>query len=316
MIDLQVNGLSVANEFHCNFWEGPRHLEIKKMCKYLFGRGVKQILATIITNSYENIAFALSNINAYKKRFDNSLDEALADSRTHIAGVHIEGGLISRMGIHPSIYASEFDFLKAGRLRHEYPGLIKLWTLCPLKDKDGDMTKFLQDNGVYVSYGHSEANYSQAMKAFEKYKVKLVTHWGNAMNVFKGFKQRENNPEQLNYLDSINPDSIVDPDQLGLGYAAYHHDKVYLMFICGSKEDKDLHLHEDVVKRLVKKKKDKLILVSDSVSKSIYDRDDELRGGLVDLAKHAQNLSALEVSPLDLHQMVETNPLKVINSQL
>jgi hypothetical protein len=31
MIDLQVNGLTVAEEFHCNFWEGPRHLEIKKI---------------------------------------------------------------------------------------------------------------------------------------------------------------------------------------------------------------------------------------------------------------------------------------------
>jgi len=316
MIDLQVNGLTVEGEFHCNFWEGPRHLEIKKMCKYLFKKGVKQIFATLITNSYDNIAFAMNNISAYKKRFDNSLDEAIADERAHIAGVHIEGGLISRLGIHPKLYATEFDFLKAGRLKHEYSGLIKLWTLCPLRDKDGDMTKFLQDNGVYVSYGHSEANFSQAMKAFEKYNVRLVTHWGNAMNIFKGLKQRDPSPEHLNYLETINPDIVVDPDQLGLGYAAYCNDKIYAMFICGSLADKDLHVHSELLKVLIKKKKDKLILVSDSVSKTVYDREDELRGGLVDLAKHAQNLRDLGVSDIDIHHMVETNPLKLLNSQL
>jgi N-acetylglucosamine-6-phosphate deacetylase len=316
MIDLQVNGLTVEGEFHCNFWEGPKHLEIKKMCKYLFNKGVKQILATLITNSYDNIAFAMSNINAYKKRFDNSLEEATADERAHITGVHIEGGLISRLGIHSELYAKEFDFLKAGRLKHEYPGLIKLWTLCPLRDKDGDMTKFLQDNGVYVSYGHSEANFSQAMKAFEKYNVRLVTHWGNAMSIFKGLKQRDPSPEHLNYLETIDPDIVVDPDQLGLGYAAYYNDKIYTMFICGSEADKDLHIHPELLKILIKKKKDKLILVSDSVSKTIYERDDELRGGLVDLAKHANNLRDLGIPDIDIHHMVETNPLKLINSQL
>lgn len=316
MIDLQVNGLTIADEFHCNFWEAPHHSEIKKMCAYLYSKGIKQILATLITNSYDNIAFALSNINAYKKRFDNSLDEANTDSRAHIAGVHIEGGLISRMGIHPEAYAKEFDFLKAGRLKQDYPDLIKLWTLCPLRDKDGDMTKFLQDNGVYVSYGHSDANFSQAMQAFDKYKVKLVTHWGNAMNIFKGLKQRDPNPEQIKYLEAIHPDMVVDPEQLGLGYAAYYNDKIYTMFICGSQEDKDLHIHPSLVKALIKKKKDKLILVSDSVSKSIYDRDDSLRGGLVELSKHANNLRNLGVPDLDIHQMVETNPLKILNSKL
>lgn len=316
MIDLQVNGLSVEGEFNCNFWEAPNHSDIKKMCQYLYKKRVKQILATLITDSYDNIAYALSNINAYKKRFDNSLEEAHADSRAHIAGVHIEGGLISRLGIHPELYAGEFDFIKAGRLKKDHPDLIKLWTLCPLRDKDGDMTKFLQDTGVYVSYGHSEANFTQAMQAFDKYKVRLVTHWGNAMKIFKGLNQRDVKPEQIKYLETIHPDMIVDPGQLGLGYAAYYNEKIYVMFICGSKEDKDLHIHSDLVKALVKKKKDKLILVSDSVALSADDSEDKLRGGRVDLAKHVNNLRNLEISDLDIHHMVETNPLKILNFKL
>ena len=51
-------------------------------------------------------------------------------------------------------------------------------------------------------------------------------------------------------------------------------------------------------------------------TKTVYERDDELRGGLVDLAKHAQNLRDLEISDIDIHHMVETNPLKLLNSQL
>jgi hypothetical protein len=88
------------------------------------------------------------------------------------------------------------------------------------------------------------------------------------------------------------------------------------MFICGSVADKDLHIHPELLKILIKKKKDKLILVSDSVSKTIYERDDDLRGGLVDLAKHANNLRDLGIPDIDIHHMVETNPLKLINSQL
>ena len=317
MIDLQVNGLSIGDKLRCSFWEAPRHKDIKRLCEYLYTRGVKQILATLISDSYDNILYSLKDIQSYKKRFDNDINEAHSNQRTHIAGVHIEGGMISRPGIHNPDYLGEFDFIRAGKLKKECPDLIKLWTLCPLKDRDGDLTKFLQDNGIYVSYGHSYANYEQAMAAFDKFKVRLVTHWGNAMPIFKGLDQRNPSAQELSYLDSVNPDTQVDPNHLGIGYAAYTRDDIYAMFICGSKEDHDLHIHPDLLKKLIKKKEGKTILVSDSVVNLEYDNDKEkLRGGLNDLYGHSKNLESLGFSVDSIKQMVEENPKKVLEHTL
>ena len=41
---LTVNGLSVGDgKLRCNFWEAPRHKDIKKLCEHLYLKGIKQI---------------------------------------------------------------------------------------------------------------------------------------------------------------------------------------------------------------------------------------------------------------------------------
>ena len=92
--------------------------------------------------------------------------------------------MISRFGIHNSDYSSEFDFIKVAKLKKECLNLIKLWTLCPVADKDGDCTKVLQDSGIYVSYGHSNANFDQAMQAFDKFKVEASNALGKRYAYF------------------------------------------------------------------------------------------------------------------------------------
>lgn len=316
MIDLQVNGLSIdGGRQRCSFWEAPRHKDIKGLCEHLYKKGIQQILATLITDSYENILYALKDIDAYKKRFDNDLHEAREGQRAHVAGVHIEGGLISRFGIHNRDYAKEFDFLKVAKLIKECPTLIKLWTLCPITDTDGDCTKVIQDAGIYVSYGHTNANFEQAMNAFDKFKVKLVSHWGNAMPIYKGLDHRNPKPQDILYLDTVNPGRVVDPDYLGIGYAAYIREDVTPMLICGSEEDHDLHIHPDLAKKLIQKKKGGVILVSDSVVSTEYS-DTKLRGGLTDLSKHFENVLKLGFSREKIEQIVDENPLKILNSTL
>ena len=87
------------------------------------------------------------------------------------------------------------------------------------------------------------------------------------------------------------------------------------MLICGSDEDNDLHIHPRLAKKLIQKKEGKVILVSDSVVKSEYN-DNKLRGGLTDLSKHFENVIKLGFSREEVQQMVEENPLKVLNSTL
>ena len=315
MLDLQINGLSRANS-NCNFWsldEDPSLYlaSIEWLSKEMLKESVSAYLATVITNSYEAIDNSLSKINHAMKVLD-------FENLSEIRGVHIEGGLISKYGVHSEAYADEFNYQKVNDFIKKYPKLIKLWTLCPKLDRDGSITKLLQDNNIVVSYGHSAASYDEANEAFDKYKVNLVTHWANAMNVFKGFKHRrsmgsdaESSWDLLDQPDN----SETKAEDLGLGLAAYRRDDIYLMAICGSKEDQDLHIEPELIKKIADKKAERLILVSDLVS---LDEDKKaelakgiLQGGLASLAKHAQNALKAGLSEQQVKLATKDNPERI-----
>ena len=290
MYDLQFNGLT-TKDFSCDFWNSPDLEQIDFCLEFLFQSGVKKILATIITDNPEKAYTNLKTIFEYRK----NLSAAQAQSQTEIAGVHVEGGFISRLGVHPSEFASAFDYNFAKKITNDFPGLIKLWTLCPRIDKDGSLTAFLQDQNILVSYGHSNATYFEAQTAFEKHKVNLVTHWGNAMFVMKNFHQRNTSEQDLLALDSLDIDSSL-PDEIGIGLAAYRNPDVYCMAIAGSNEDADLHLDPRLLKQLASKKLDKFILVSDCVAYK-GPRPVNLVGGLSTLAQHKKNAILAGIAP-------------------
>jgi len=290
MYDLQFNGLSTKN-FSCDFWNSPETEQIDLCLKFLFQSGIKKILATIITDNPDKAYANLKRIFEYRK----NLVGAKAQSQTEIAGVHVEGGYISRLGVHPSDYACAFDYKFAKKITQDFPGLIKLWTLCPRIDRDGSLTAFLQDQNILVSYGHSNATYNEAQVAFEKHKVNLVTHWGNAMFVMKNFHQRNTSDEELLALENLDVESCL-PDEIGIGLAAYRNPDVYCMAIAGSNEDADLHLDPRLLRQLAHKKLDKFILVSDCVAHK-GPRPDNLVGGLTTLAEHKKNAILAGIDP-------------------
>lgn len=288
MHDLQVNGFA-TDKFYCNFWQSPDDESIIQLSEFLYKEGVTSFLATLITDSYDGFNQNLKRIQEFCSKHYSSKEEAHSKKLSFISGVHMEGGLISRVGVHPEKYSTEINFKNASELIKNFPGLIKLWTLCPKMDKAGDVTRLAQDSEIEVSYGHSEADYETAMSAFENYNVRLVTHWGNAMNIMKGFKQRNCSKKSLEKLEQTD----LKTEELGLGYAAYHHPEVSCMAICGSEEDYDLHLDPELFKQLAAKKQDKLILVSDMVAYRGELPPPHLVGGLASLKKHYQNAKAL-----------------------
>jgi N-acetylglucosamine-6-phosphate deacetylase len=160
----------------------------------------------------------------------------------------------------------------------------------------------LQDQGIAVSYGHSDASFEQAYNSFEKNQVDLVTHWGNAMKVADKFKQRATDEFSLKILEHEDPGSLSGS---GIGLAALKHPKVKLMIIVGSKADGDEHLDPLIVKKLVEIKKNQLILVSDSVAYSGPRPPDQLVGGLVSLKKHHQNALNIGLTQDDLDKSTE-----------
>ncbi len=298
MLDLQINGFATEN-FRCNFWEAPDDESITALNHYLNQEDVKQYLATLITASYSTIETNLKRIQTYINKYGKS----------QIIGVHLEGGLITRMGVHPAEHASALQYEEVKTLITQFPGLIKLWTLCPKLDANGEVTRLLQDHNIVVSYGHSNANYQEAYEAFENYDVRLVTHWGNAMYVMEDFYQRNCRDSDLSRLET------ETADHGGLGLAAYQHPEVYCMAIAGSEADEDLHLDPRLLKKLFEKKQNKMILVSDMVAKNTAPKAGcALQGGLASLRKHAENAILAGIPEADVRKACEETPRKLLDN--
>lgn len=296
MLDLQINGFA-TKDFACNFWQAPDDESINSLNRFLYKEGVKQYLATVITSSLSDFEMNLKRIQEFCSKY----------GRESLLGVHIEGGLISRLGIHPEQYAKAVQYKEAKLLIKQFPGLIKLWTLCPKLDTGGQITRFAQDHGIVVSYGHSNASYQEALTAFDSYGVKLVTHWGNAMYIMKDFKQRD-----CSAVDLARLDTEVDG---GLGLAAYQRDDVVCMAIAGSYEDGDQHLDPRLLIKLFEKKKDRMILVSDSVCQleARGSKPEKLIGGLASLGKHAQNAVKIGIPEAEVIKACWKTPREVLH---
>lgn len=340
MFDLQVNGLT-TNSFSCDFWSLPEDESIHALRKYELDEGVFMFLATLITAPYEQIEANLKHIEKYKEKYDKDSDRYLEIKKSqllanagkdfldiqsapdssanqmneiesaHIYGVHIEGGLISKMGIHPEAHAKEFNLKNVQELVKKYPGLIKLWTLCPKADTNGDVTRFLQDSSIKVAYGHSDASYDEAMSAFDKYGVDFVTHWCNGMSTFPGFQHRGGSKIDYEHLENIN---LEVTEHLGIGVAAYHNPKIALSMICGSEADGDLHLDSYLLHKAAEKKKGKVVFVSDSVAAEngkSYDKS-KLRGGTVTLSNHVSNAFEAMVGIAEVQEATSITPYKVM----
>lgn len=295
MFDLHNNGLT------CNFWNAPSKEQIKNNSTFHQNRGI-DYLATIITAPIDQIR---RNLRAVQNAIDTG-------ENPNIKGVHLEGGLITHKGAHPEEHIKVLNSENIRELVNEFPGLIKLVTLCPEADKGGDVTRYLQSKGIKVSYGHSTADYDTAMRAFNEHGVDLVTHWGNAMFVHPGFNQRDTQKEDLKGLHQPE-DGGFDRSQSGIGMAALDHPDVNLMIIAGSKENNDKHLEPNLIQKLFKLKPGKIILASDV---AYHDpngpKDQPLCGARTSLEVHVNNAKKWGISADELQNASETLPRRLM----
>ncbi len=312
MIDLQVNGLSIRDQdINCSFWDLPSHVEIQKLCDFFYREGVHGFLATLITDDPSKIQEGLENIAAFQRI-------AKANS-SQLIGVHIEGGYISRLGTHSRSYATSLDPSCVEKWARRFPDLIKLWTICPLVDADSKHVEMQKKYNIRTSYGHSNANYYEAMKAFNVNEVFLVTHWGNGMNIFDSslnFNRDEPSTRDLELLDG---DAFLD--SAALGKAAYDHKQVMMMAICGSDRNQDKHISPKLINKL--SKTNRLILVSDCVARAAgYQSENtntsksyQLIGGQTSLARHCLNAaSEAGLSENEISQACELRPRSLVFS--
>ncbi len=166
-VDLQVNGHGGIDLLSAKSVD-----EVRVVSRSLFKNEVLAYLPTIITSAPESAIRAIKLIE--EVRNNPMPDEA------KILGTHLEGPFISfeKRGAHPKEFLAKPDLDHMQKLLNA--GLIKEVTLAPELLGALDLIKFLVDQGVVVSLGHSNATTKEAEAGFNA-GATTVTHLFNAM---------------------------------------------------------------------------------------------------------------------------------------
>lgn len=225
--DIQVNGYGGID--YNELQSDP--MKLADISRLLYQKGVTTHFPTIITNDPDQISKLILQIVSLRKS-----DEL---SRMSIEGLHIEGPFISSTdgprGAHPKEFVRAPDWKLVQKWQLESKGLIKMITLSPEWENANSFIEKCVEHGILVSIGHTNATHQQIVDAVSA-GATLSTHLGNGMHPLIA--------RHPNYLWS----QLAQP-QLGASIIA-----------------DGFHLPPEVIHVFKQIKKDKLILVSDSVS--------------------------------------------------
>jgi N-acetylglucosamine-6-phosphate deacetylase len=166
-IDVHIHGASGSEVM-----DGTEEA-LRNMSRVLPQEGTTSFLATTVTDSEENISKAVKAVG----------DMLAADyERAEILGVHLEGPFIdvTRAGAQPREFIQTPSIEKFKHWQELAKGSIRLITLAPEVESGLELTKFLHEQGVIVSIGHSDATAEQVKQAREC-GVSHATHLYNGM---------------------------------------------------------------------------------------------------------------------------------------
>ncbi len=298
-IDLQINGgLGLA-------FPEIEETDIEKLHQisdYLWGAGVDGYLPTLVTTSVENFRRALGVIDRFMKE-----QEKEGKNTARVLGVHLEGPFLNyeKRGAHPEQYLLKPSIPALKEIVGEYEHSVKIVTLAPELDREGQLIKYLHERGIIVSLAHSTATSTEAERAFDG-GASMVTHAYNAM-------------------------PALHHRQPGLLAEAILNEKVF----CGLIADGQ-HVHPQMMKLLLKASDYErgVFLVSDALAPmgledGLYpwdDREIEVKGGTarllngtlagttLPLLKGVENLVRWGVCPLETAVALATeSPRKALN---
>jgi len=133
-------------------------------------QGTTGFFATIGTNTPELFEKVIQAAKAYR-------EECLGN----FWGLHLEGPFLNpeRKGAHLAAYMRKATLPEVQKWVEMADGVIKMMTIAP-ELQDQEVIDYLNDHGVILSSGHSDATYEQG-KSFLNNPIKAVTHLYNAM---------------------------------------------------------------------------------------------------------------------------------------
>ena len=199
MIDLQINGFAGV-DFNSDELKGEDLLRASMTLKNI---GIHKFLPTLITAPIDKMRARAAKL-ALMVEENEELNQM-------IPGIHLEGPFISSAngyrGAHPLADVQLANLETVKELLEACAGKLLLLTLAPEQDSGGKVTKFLTDQGVIVSAGHSNASTDQLKNAIDS-GLQMFTHLGNAC------------PRQLPRHDNIIQRVLALSDQLWISYIA------------------------------------------------------------------------------------------------
>ncbi len=226
-IDMHTHG-AVGADFGLTDAEG-----IAKAADFHLSHGTTSILPTVTASKKDVTVAALESI---KECMEKGL------SKANIVGAHLEGPYFSKEmcgaqntdNITPPIKADYTELVE------KFKGIIKRWSYAPENDPSGEFCKYISENKISASAGHTAAKYDDMLVAMQN-GCDSVTHLFSCTSTITremGFRK------------------------LGVIETAFLHDELYAEIIADGK-----HLPPELIKLIFKvKTSDRLCLVTDSLS--------------------------------------------------
>ena len=165
LIDLQIYGTGGKL-----FAGKPEEAALEQMENDMLSQGTVGFFATLGTNSNDIVEKGIEAAKAYRSK-----------AKGNFWGIHLEGPYLNakKRGAHPEKYIKKGTLAEVERWIGMSEGVIKMMTVAPeLQDKE--VIDYLNDHGVILSSGHSNATYQEG-KSFLNNPIKAVTHLYNAM---------------------------------------------------------------------------------------------------------------------------------------
>jgi N-acetylglucosamine-6-phosphate deacetylase len=165
LIDLQIYGSGGK------LFAGTPIVEaLERMESDLLAQGTTGFFATIGTNTNEIVEQGIESAKKYRET-----------CKGNFLGLHLEGPFLNplKKGAHPAKYIKKGTLADVEKWIGMADGVIKMMTIAP-ELQDADVIAYLNDHGVILSSGHSNATYQEG-KSFLNNPVKAVTHLFNAM---------------------------------------------------------------------------------------------------------------------------------------
>ena len=168
LIDLQIYGADGKL-----FSEFPEATTIKKIYDYCLAGGAAFFQPTIASQSTEVVYKAIDAVKEY-----------ITGGGKGCIGLHLEGPWINaeKTGAHNEAVIHAPSIKEAVDLIEYGKGWITMITLAP-EICNEDIINLFKENGIVVSAGHTNADYSTATQFFDK-NITVATHLYNAMSAF------------------------------------------------------------------------------------------------------------------------------------